>query len=204
MCWQKNCGRNWRAPSADRVTQEPKMSDHNDNSFRAAIKALGQVVAPAVDPSNPLAVEQLKLVIQFLELHVDRRQLQGRLDWRELELNVDFGAAVLKASGADSLQAAKDLSHWVALGQAYLGQPGPAVGERQRLSEAIATAISGVLAERNARDDGVQDQGVERVVLEHARKHLDLKRSWFLPFGFESDAKRIPSISTVLAGCPDV
>lgn len=180
------------------------MSDHNDNAFRAAIKALGQVVAPAVDPSNPLAVEQLRLVIQFLEMHVDRRQLQGRMDWRELELNVEFGGAVLKEIGAAAPAAARALERLVELGQAHLDQPGPAVSERQRLSDDIAAAISAVLVDRNTQGDGPGDPCVERIVLEHARRQLDIKRSWFLPFGFESDAKRIPPIAAVLAGCPDV
>jgi hypothetical protein len=180
------------------------MSDHNDNAFRAAIKALGQVVAPAVDPSNPLAVEQLRLVIQFLEMHVDRRQLQGKLDWRELELNVEFGAAVLKEVGAGASAAVQALGRLVAMGEAHLVQPGPAVSERQRLSDDIAAAISALLVERSTQSDGPGGHAVERIVLEHSRRQLDLKRSWFLPFGFESDAKRIPPIAAVLAGCPDV
>lgn len=43
------------------------MMDHSENTLRAAIKSLRDTVAPAVDPLDPQAVEQLRLTIDFLE-----------------------------------------------------------------------------------------------------------------------------------------
>ena len=44
------------------------MNEHPfDNPLRAAVKSLTDVVAPALDPTNPLANEQLRLVCRFLE-----------------------------------------------------------------------------------------------------------------------------------------
>ena len=37
------------------------MMDHGDNTLRAAIKSLSETVAPAVDPDDPQAREQLRL-----------------------------------------------------------------------------------------------------------------------------------------------
>src|SRR3954452_4273924 len=45
-----------------------------DNALGAAIRALEEVVAPAIDPADPLAAEQLVLVIDSL------RFLRERLD----------------------------------------------------------------------------------------------------------------------------
>ena len=94
------------------------MADHEENAIRAAIKALSQVVAPAVDPSNPLAVEQLRLVVQFLDFHLERRRLQGRFDWKELGLNVAFGEAVLAALAPAQASDAGALATLVAQGRA--------------------------------------------------------------------------------------
>lgn len=180
------------------------MSDHNPNAFRAAIKALSQVVAPAVDPSNPLAVEQLRLVVQFLEMYLERQPLQGKLGWRELELNVAFGAAILNEAGDAHSPAARALDGLVRKGQAHLARPGPAVSERQSLASDIAAAISALMAERYAAGRAASTQGMERIVLDHAKRQLDLKRAWFQPFGFESHPGAVPPLSEALAGCPDV
>ena len=45
------------------------MPDHTDNNLRAAIKSLTDVVTPAVDPGDPMAREQLALVVAFLEFN---------------------------------------------------------------------------------------------------------------------------------------
>lgn len=43
------------------------MADYTDNALLASIKALNEVVLPALDPSDPLATEQLRLVAGFLK-----------------------------------------------------------------------------------------------------------------------------------------
>jgi len=43
------------------------MIDHSENTLGAAIKALRFTVAPAVDPGDAQAVEQLRLTIDFLD-----------------------------------------------------------------------------------------------------------------------------------------
>lgn len=43
------------------------MMDHCENTLRAAIKSLRDTVAPAVDPDDSQATEQLRLTIDFLE-----------------------------------------------------------------------------------------------------------------------------------------
>ena len=45
------------------------MANHADNDFRAAAKALLDVVAPAIDAHNPLARQQLKLVVDWLDFY---------------------------------------------------------------------------------------------------------------------------------------
>src|SRR5215211_3836511 len=59
--------------------------DHSDNALRAAIKALEEVVAPAVDPADPLAAEQLTLVIdslRFLRERLDQLHDRARFELR--------------------------------------------------------------------------------------------------------------------------
>lgn len=55
------------------------MAEHADRALDAAVKALSQVVAPAVDPEDPLAVEQLRLVISWLPFHGQRHHRERDL-----------------------------------------------------------------------------------------------------------------------------
>ena len=66
------------------------MPDYTDNSFRASIKALEDVVAPALDPSNPLAAEQLRLVSGFLRFFQERRHALAEYERAELAWHVDL------------------------------------------------------------------------------------------------------------------
>ena len=63
------------------------MANHADNDFRAAAKSLLDVVAPAIDPANPLARQQLKLVVDWLDFY--RSRLPYNQDRERLELDSD-------------------------------------------------------------------------------------------------------------------
>ena len=74
------------------------MANHADNDFRAAAKALMDVVAPAIDPQNPLARQQLKLVVDWLDFYRSRRPYNQ--DRERLELAVQLETARDLASAA--------------------------------------------------------------------------------------------------------
>ena len=76
------------------------LMDHVDNALRASIKALEEVVAPAVDPADPQAGEQLRLVIHtlgFLRERVDHIHARARFDLRH---NLGLASALLEDAPA--------------------------------------------------------------------------------------------------------
>ena len=65
-----------------------------DIQLQTAIRALTEVVAPAVDAGNALAVEQLQVVIGMLHLMAVRLPLQVRYDCDELARLLELSKAL--------------------------------------------------------------------------------------------------------------
>ena len=73
-----------------------------DIQLQTAIRALTEVVAPALDPDNELATEQLQLVIGMLHLMAARLPLQARYDHDELARLLQFSQALAAAVDHDA------------------------------------------------------------------------------------------------------
>ncbi len=170
------------------------MANHADNDFRAAAKALMDVVAPAIDPSNPLARQQLKLVADWLDFY--RSRLPHAMDRERLELSVQLEMAravaeAAPAAAAVSLRAAIDDAAAV---QERLGPRPPRVREvTARLEDEISA-----LVRRSVDFDAAARQRVERIVVDDTRHLLDAQRSWFLPQSIEPEPDAILPLDVAL------
>ena len=67
------------------------MTDVTENGLRAAVKALTDIVAPAISHTDPLANEQLRLVVDYLEFV--RRRLDYLHDRDRFELDHNLAMA---------------------------------------------------------------------------------------------------------------
>jgi hypothetical protein len=181
------------------------MADHNESALHAAIKALNQVVAPSVDRSNPLAVEQLRLVSMFLEFHAQHRSHERKLAWTHLHLQARLAeeagnllASALPAGSARLIAAAQ-------AAQRQLADTGTAAAVWEGLHSELGLCISEVQAEAEADgcDEGTRN-ALDTLVLAHARGQLELHRVWFKSFGFEGRPESLPSLEAVLAQAPDI
>ena len=175
------------------------MADHTDNSLRAAIKALNEVVGPAVDPSHPGAQQQLRLVIQFLEFHRERLPLhvdRARFELRE-HLSLAERLAELTESAlpdeADALRASIDPARLVE------DRDWVRPAEARDVTAALETAITEVV--RAAADlDDEHRRPIERAVVDAGAGILTGERAWFAPQGFDPEAGALPPIEVALEG----
>lgn len=179
------------------------MSDHSENAFHAAIKALNEVVAPAVDRANPLAVEQLRLVTSFLEFHVRAAPQARRLQWLELHHQLRMGRQVADLLAGEQPAAAASLRAALDEGVRLLEQTGAPAVHWQEAASRVAAATSAALAGVSG-DGSPLARRVEWQVVEESRHMLDLKRVWFKPYGFEARPERLPALEDVLREAPDV
>jgi hypothetical protein len=160
--------------------------DHTDNTLTAAIKALEDVVAPAVDPSDPLAGEQLALVVHAL------RVVRGRLDHVHDRARFDMRHALALAgtvaddAAACSPAAAQALEHAVDAATSLSESPDARTAELRGAAAEIAAALR-VLVRESASADEVTRRRIERRIVEGTRERIKAERAWHLPQGIDPD-----------------
>lgn len=170
------------------------MFDPIDNDLKAMAKALRDVVAPAVDAANPIAQQQLKLVIEGLDFLQQRAPQVWRLAAFELSAQTALARQLLAVAPASSgaalaqaLQAA-ETAHSVA-------QQGPPVVQQAvtGLEDAMAQLVRDA-----ATMDAAPRQAIERLVVAGSRRWLVAQRAWYAPLSIEPDPAALPSLDDAL------
>ena len=174
------------------------MANHADNDFRAAAKSLLDVVAPAIDPANPLARQQLKLVVDWLDFYRSRLPYNQDRERLELEVQLETARAIAAAAPAHSAGALRAAIDAAAPVHAHLG---PRPVQVRAVTAALEDAISAVVRESTTFDATTQT-AIERIVVRDARHLLDAQRAWFLPQGIEPDPDALPSLDVALRILP--
>ncbi|MGQ0699681.1 MAG: hypothetical protein ACT4PZ_15745 [Panacagrimonas sp.] len=164
------------------------------------IKALTDVVLPAVDPDNKLAQEQAQLVIGTLHLIAQRLSLQYRYDRHELAHFLALAESLsAQADGVPEASAAlRSLASSVEAGREVLDRARADPGEleaanldlREKLGEIITAASSGA--------DDARLKTIGASVTAHAKELLLRERAWLSPQGWESAAAAFPPIETLI------
>ena len=174
--------------------------------IKSMIKALTDVVLPAVDPVNQLAVEQTRLVIGMLSLMAKQVPVQFQFDRDELQRLLDCAQALLKERAdepgyADALQQLA-LTHANGARVLELAVIDPAT--LLQTIHALRAATSDVVAAVPGTSDAALINRVESAVMAAAKEQLLRDRSLLLPQGWELDPGAIPPIETLLAPLPEL
>ena len=170
------------------------MFDPIDNDLKAAAKALRDVVTPAVDAGNPIALQQLKLVIDWLEFHQQRASEWWRLDAFELSANRALARELLAVAPTQA-RAPLERALRTADDAAAVAARGPAV-----LRDAV-TGIEDAVAQlvRDARGfEPAARASIERTVVGASKRWLEAQRAWYAPLSIEPDPGALPSLDEAL------
>jgi len=173
------------------------MADYTDNALLASIKALNEVVLPAVDPSDPLATEQLRLVAGFLKfLRTRLPQVHDRNRF-ELEHYLALGERLADDARLVSPQVSRRLDGAIEDARALLRSRAASVAELRSAAAALSAPISGLM--RVVADaDPVLRQRVEHAVLVDSKRWVDMQRAWFVVQGFELHPDELPPLDEAL------
>lgn len=170
--------------------------------LQAVIKALSEVVLPAIDADNKPAIEQAKLSIGLLSLLAEQLPVQFSFDCDELARLIATGRVLVEsaAGGAATQTAAAALGDALDRATATLdgARSGPAkvVGTVRRLREATGTLVT------EAHADGTAEAraAIDRAVLAMSAEQLLRERALMRMQGWEPDPKAIPPLADLLAG----
>jgi hypothetical protein len=158
------------------------MADVTTNALRGLVKTLSDVVIPAIPTDDPLALQELKMVVRYLNFARERiDHLYARARY-ELTFYSDLIAEItgpLEKSYASDAQALTDLSDRA---KALLAEPGAGIEEFRNLNLEITSRISATL--HDVSDAGILAR-LERAVVLASAEITAFDRSWYAPLKLE-------------------
>ncbi|HSW19135.1 MAG TPA: hypothetical protein VLJ86_18090 [Ramlibacter sp.] len=174
------------------------MADYTDNALLASIKALEQVVLPAVDARDPLATEQLRLAAGFFKFVRARLDLWYPRHVFELNHYLELAQMLREDARALSDAVAERLESAIEQACAVKAASVPLPADMRRATATLSECASAV-ARIAAAGDAQLRRRVERQVLAHSKRWVDMQRAWFLPQGFELRPDALPSLEQALS-----
>jgi len=173
------------------------MADYTDNALLASIKALNEVVLPAVDPTDPLAGEQLRLIAGFLRFLGSRLPYVHDRNRFELEHYLALGERLAADARQASAEISQRLDRAIAEARALLQGQRASVAEMRSATAALSAPISG-LVRAVADADTALRRRVEQTVLAGSKPWVDMQRAWFVVQGFELHPDELPPLGEAL------
>lgn len=172
--------------------------------LQAMIKAMTEVVLPAVDPDNELACEQAQLVLGMLHLLAVRLPWQFHYDIDELERALKLSVTILDrgSGGPETRSALEALEGSAARGRAVLAGAKASPEDLESAILEVRQQTASLLqalwtdGERGCRET------VGRAVVEASREQIERERAWFAPQGWDTEADAPVPLETLLATHP--
>ena len=167
------------------------------------IKALTDVVLPAVYPNNKLAQEQAQLIIGSLHLIAQRLPLQYRYDRHELSSFLELGKQLEReAAGSTELaSAASSLASSTAVGSEVFTRVGAEPGEIEAANLALRESVGLVVQSSATLHDEPRRKVIESAVMAHAKDMLLRERAWVAPQGWEGKDSGLPAVESLIGAC---
>jgi hypothetical protein len=166
-----------------------------DLQLQVALKALRETVAPAVDPANKVAIEQLHLSIATIAIVRDRLPQARRFARRQMTDALALADSVARAARTDPSIDLAALDAALATGEALLVDPDAETADFEA-SNAIVTEAT--LAVINAAQNSAAIAAIDAAVLRASAPGIERGRAWFLSAGFEPDPTAIRPLAALL------
>jgi hypothetical protein len=173
------------------------MADHIDNGLRAVIKALNDVITPAIDPQNALAVEQARLITKYLEFVRSRTPFYYERACFELNHYFMLGGELTRFSSLIQPEIADALSSAIERARSIIQKVTVPVEEMAAVSAALSSSVSAIVRSAASRTES-HHRDIELVVLAASRSYLEAQRAWYLPMGFELDPGEVRDLKDAL------
>lgn len=173
------------------------MADHTLDMLHSAVRAMNEVVLPAVDRGHPLALEQATLVTKILELLEQRLPTWTARVRLELQQQLALAQALAGDARAVSPALADALDDAVARA-ASVAADLDATPAACNLATRELGGLAALLVQAAAHADTALRRRVESAVVAAADPVFKLQRAWFLPQGWEPDPGAVPPLEQML------
>ncbi len=168
--------------------------------LQSMLRAMLEVIQPAIDPSRQLAIDQANIMIGTLRILLD--QHDKTYQFRTAELR-QYSALVrdltdIAQGGSETHASARAAKALLAQVEAIAGLPIPSQAALTELVVAIRTAADELLRAAYADGTAAFRKAADRLVLDQAGKELLRERAWVRRAGFEADPSVLPPIEELL------
>jgi hypothetical protein len=172
--------------------------------IQTAIKAMKEVIVPAIDPTNKPAMEQAALVIGVLNIVAERLPLVYRYERDELARFLALAGALQNQSNelpgtSEALQA---LAETVEAGNDVLSRAKAEPVELERANFRLREKIGALVTAIYSHCDALTVKHVGVTVTAHAKEQLLRERAWLIGQGWEPDPQSIPALETLIGKGP--
>lgn len=168
--------------------------------IKTAIRAMQDVVIPAVDPSNKMATEQAGLVVAMLQLLEQTLPLAYRYDCDELSRSIALAEDLRGAlGGVPALEAISgQLAASTTAARDTLSRAQADPGELELACRDIRAAISGLVTAAISEAPPQEREAVMRLTIGSSKEQLLRERSWVISQGWESEPEKLPAIESLI------
>jgi hypothetical protein len=160
-------------------------------ALQAALKSLTEVIAPALDPADKMAQEQIGLVIGLLTLVKTRLPIAFAYNCDELVRLVGLAETIGPAAASQSL------AHTLGEGAATLARAQASPHDVEHAIDRLRTEIGRVAGELAMQRHDAARVAV-RAILDASSAQLLRERSWVLMQGWETDPGSLPLLETLI------
>lgn len=164
------------------------------------IKAMTDVILPAVDPGNKLAVEQSQLIVGMLSLMARQLPIQFQFDRDELGRLLASSSDLKKLASADpTVKSCLDrLASCESAAATVLRQCTVDPAELLVAIREVRQAMGDVVQVLGQTDDLDKQLKAERVILDMSKEQLLRDRALVVMQGFERNPAALPSLESLL------
>jgi hypothetical protein len=173
--------------------------DNTENTLRAVLKALTDVVGPAIEPSDVLAREQLRLVIDYVKFVQQRLDSLEARERFELRHGLVLARAVAAVDAPWSQPVRASLADAIAAGEPLVADAAVPVATLRTVTAALGGAARRAVRESQGFQPGPR-RSVELAVLDASEPRIHFERAWYLPLGFDPAPGEVAPLEAVIAG----
>jgi hypothetical protein len=170
--------------------------DHTDTGLRAVVKTLRDVIAPAVSSADPLAQEQLRLSIDYLEFLRGRFEFLHDRERFELRHHLGLARALLGLAAPVSSATATAMSASIDAGDRTAIDAAATTRALKAATAALAAAVAATVRDAAGMEASVR-RAIERCVVTMSDERIAFERAWYLPLGFDpapGEVRPLPDI----------
>ena len=174
--------------------------DFTSITLNAAAKAMQDCVLPALASADDRqALEQAHLVWDAIKFARDRVDLIGERRRTEVLELCSLIGRLLEINSVRQLQVKDEIAQTHAESLAVLADPSATALTFADLTVRLGATLSSLLTEADGM--AAPDRGeIERAVLDHSLRKLEVDRAWLFPLGFDPDPSSVRDVQVALKG----